>query len=84
VVNADSLHTWFLSALTDVDLSLSFDLHQDDQLHGHTLAQTRGTTSSQQCDIPGTGWTGVCTWSAETKPHATQCSAPGAILSPWV
>ncbi|MEU4217649.1 LysR family transcriptional regulator ArgP [Actinoplanes sp. NPDC026623] len=33
VVNADSLHTWFLAALAAVpaELSLSFDLHQDDQ-----------------------------------------------------
>ena len=33
VVNADSLHTWFLSALARVpaSLTLSFDLHQDDQ-----------------------------------------------------
>ena len=33
VVNADSLHTWFLSALARVPagLRLSFDLHQDDQ-----------------------------------------------------
>lgn len=33
VVNADSLHTWFLSALARVpaSLKLSFDLHQDDQ-----------------------------------------------------
>jgi LysR family transcriptional regulator, chromosome initiation inhibitor len=35
VVNADSLHTWFLRALAAVpsDLALSFDLHQDDQDH---------------------------------------------------
>lgn len=33
VVNADSLHTWFLSALVRVpaSLGLTFDLHQDDQ-----------------------------------------------------
>jgi LysR family transcriptional regulator (chromosome initiation inhibitor) len=31
VVNADSLHTWFLPALTRVGLPVSFDLHQDDQ-----------------------------------------------------
>jgi len=33
VVNADSLHTWFLAALAAVpaELALSFDLHQDDQ-----------------------------------------------------
>jgi LysR family transcriptional regulator (chromosome initiation inhibitor) len=33
VVNADSLHTWFLSALAHVpsSLGLRFDLHQDDQ-----------------------------------------------------
>ncbi len=31
VVNADSLHTWFLPALTRIDLPVSFDLHQDDQ-----------------------------------------------------
>jgi len=35
VVNADSLHTWFLSALARLpaSLRLSFDLHQDDQDH---------------------------------------------------
>jgi LysR family transcriptional regulator (chromosome initiation inhibitor) len=33
VVNADSLHTWFLPALAKLPLSLSFDLHQDDQDH---------------------------------------------------
>lgn len=35
VVNADSLHTWFLPALAllPADLSLRFDLHQDDQDH---------------------------------------------------
>ncbi len=31
VVNADSLHTWFLPALTRIDLPVSFDLHSDDQ-----------------------------------------------------
>jgi LysR family transcriptional regulator, chromosome initiation inhibitor len=32
VVNADSLHTWFLSALTRVQLAgVEFELHQDDQ-----------------------------------------------------
>ena len=31
VVNADSLHTWFLPALTGINLPVSFDLHQDDQ-----------------------------------------------------
>ncbi|MFI7603299.1 LysR family transcriptional regulator ArgP [Actinoplanes sp. NPDC049681] len=35
VVNADSLHTWFLTALAAVppELALSFDLHQEDQDH---------------------------------------------------
>ncbi|GAB1642971.1 LysR family transcriptional regulator ArgP [Krasilnikovia sp. MM14-A1259] len=35
VVNADSLHSWFLPALAALpgDLALSFDLHQDDQDH---------------------------------------------------
>src|SRR3954452_4742740 len=35
VVNADSLHTWFLAALAAVpgELALSFDVHQDDQDH---------------------------------------------------
>lgn len=35
VVNADSLHTWFLPVLTAIPagLALSFDLHQDDQDH---------------------------------------------------
>jgi LysR family transcriptional regulator, chromosome initiation inhibitor len=35
VVNADSLHTWFLSALARIpaSLRLTFDLHQDDQDH---------------------------------------------------
>jgi LysR family transcriptional regulator, chromosome initiation inhibitor len=31
VVNADSLHTWFLPALRLMPAGLSFDLHQDDQ-----------------------------------------------------
>jgi LysR family transcriptional regulator (chromosome initiation inhibitor) len=33
VVNADSLHTWFLPALATLPPALSFDLHQDDQDH---------------------------------------------------
>jgi LysR family transcriptional regulator (chromosome initiation inhibitor) len=33
VVNADSLHTWFMPALAALPPSLSFDLHQDDQDH---------------------------------------------------
>jgi LysR family transcriptional regulator (chromosome initiation inhibitor) len=33
VVNADSLHTWFLNALTLLPADLSFELHQDDQDH---------------------------------------------------
>jgi LysR family transcriptional regulator (chromosome initiation inhibitor) len=33
VVNADSLHTWFLPALTRLPADLSFELHQDDQDH---------------------------------------------------
>src|SRR4051812_43192609 len=35
VVNADSLHTWFLSALTRIpaSLGLTFELHADDQEH---------------------------------------------------
>jgi LysR family transcriptional regulator (chromosome initiation inhibitor) len=32
VVNADSLHTWFLPALVDLP-GIDFDLHQDDQDH---------------------------------------------------
>src|ERR1700760_3185984 len=31
VVNADSLHTWFMPALALLPATLSFDLHQDDQ-----------------------------------------------------
>jgi LysR family transcriptional regulator (chromosome initiation inhibitor) len=31
VVNADSLHTWFMPALRLMPAGLSFDLHQDDQ-----------------------------------------------------
>jgi LysR family transcriptional regulator (chromosome initiation inhibitor) len=31
VVNADSLHTWFMSALPLMPAGLSFDIHQDDQ-----------------------------------------------------
>jgi LysR family transcriptional regulator, chromosome initiation inhibitor len=31
VVNADSLHTWFMSALPLLPAGLSFDIHQDDQ-----------------------------------------------------
>jgi LysR family transcriptional regulator, chromosome initiation inhibitor len=33
VVNADSLHTWFLPALTRFSRRVTFDLHQDDQDH---------------------------------------------------
>jgi LysR family transcriptional regulator (chromosome initiation inhibitor) len=33
VVNADSLHTWFLPALAALPPSLTFDLHSDDQDH---------------------------------------------------
>jgi LysR family transcriptional regulator, chromosome initiation inhibitor len=33
VVNADSLHTWFLPALALLPADLSFELHQDDQDH---------------------------------------------------
>jgi LysR family transcriptional regulator, chromosome initiation inhibitor len=33
VVNADSLHTWFMPALRLMPAGLTFDLHQDDQDH---------------------------------------------------
>jgi LysR family transcriptional regulator (chromosome initiation inhibitor) len=42
VVNADSLHTWFLPALAALpaEPALSFDLHQDDQDHTADLLRT--------------------------------------------
>jgi len=40
VVNADSLHTWFLPALARVPLPLGFDLHQDDQDHTADLLRS--------------------------------------------
>ncbi|MGA5301890.1 LysR family transcriptional regulator ArgP [Nucisporomicrobium flavum] len=42
VVNADSLHTWFLPALAALpaDPALGFDLHQDDQDHTADLLRT--------------------------------------------
>ena len=39
VVNADSLHTWFMPALADLP-SLTFDLHQDDQDYTADLLRT--------------------------------------------
>jgi LysR family transcriptional regulator (chromosome initiation inhibitor) len=39
VVNADSLHTWFLPALTGLP-DLDFDLHQDDQEYTADLLRT--------------------------------------------
>src|ERR671921_145561 len=39
VVNADSLHTWFMPALADLQ-TLTFDLHQDDQDYTADLLRT--------------------------------------------
>jgi LysR family transcriptional regulator (chromosome initiation inhibitor) len=58
VVNADSLHTWFLPALTRVPagLRLSFDLHQDDQDHTAELLRAgtaMAAVTAQQVPVQG-------------------------------
>jgi len=48
VVNADSLHTWFLPAVARVpaSLRLSYDLHQDDQDHTAELLRAGTATAA--------------------------------------
>jgi LysR family transcriptional regulator (chromosome initiation inhibitor) len=55
VVNADSLHTWFMPALTRVP-QLIFDLHQDDQDHTADLLRAgtvMAAVTSQQVAVQG-------------------------------
>jgi LysR family transcriptional regulator (chromosome initiation inhibitor) len=58
VVNADSLHTWFLPALARLpaSLRLSFDLHQDDQDHTAELLRAgtaMAAVTAQQVAVLG-------------------------------
>ncbi len=55
VVNADSLHTWFLPALTELP-GLDFDLHQDDQEYTADLLRAgtaMAAVTAQQVAVQG-------------------------------
>ena len=56
VVNADSLHTWFMPVLGRVPLPLSFDLHQDDQDYTADLLRSgtaMAAVTAQQVAVQG-------------------------------